>query len=84
MENDLSGDAAERERRIKTKVIGLKDDHDAFDRDYFAALSPAQRMATIPAMFAEQRRKRYVSRRRRTRAYDLRSAASNQRYRPLG
>jgi hypothetical protein len=38
-------DAAERRRGLKVKVVRLNDDHDAFDREYFAALSPADRIA---------------------------------------
>jgi hypothetical protein len=36
------------------RVIGLKDDHDAIDREYFAALSPGQKMTMVGTMFAEQ------------------------------
>jgi hypothetical protein len=46
--------AAERRNRMQVRVIGLKDDHDAFDRDYFAALSPGQKMTMVGTMFAEQ------------------------------
>jgi hypothetical protein len=46
--------AAERRSRMRVRVIGLKDDHDAFDREYFAALSPGQKMTMVGTMFAEQ------------------------------
>ncbi len=46
--------AALRRSRMKVRIIGLKDDHDAFDRDYFAALSPAQKMDLVGTMFAQQ------------------------------
>jgi hypothetical protein len=39
---------------MQTRVIGLKDDHDALDRDYFQALSPSERMAMVWPMFVEQ------------------------------
>jgi hypothetical protein len=46
--------AADRRSRMQVRVIGLKDDHDAFDREYFAALSPGQKMTMVAPMFAEQ------------------------------
>ena len=46
--------AAERRSRMQVRVIGLKDDHEAFDREYFAALSPDEKMAMVPMMFTEQ------------------------------
>jgi len=45
---------AQRRSRIEVRVIGLKDDHDAFDREYFAALSLGQKMTMVGKMFAEQ------------------------------
>jgi hypothetical protein len=46
--------SAERRSRMQVRVIGLKDDHDAIDREYFAALSPGQKMTMVGTMFAEQ------------------------------
>ncbi len=58
MENDVESErerrAAERRSRMHSRIIGLKDDHDALDREYFAALSPGQKMAMVGKMFAEQ------------------------------
>jgi hypothetical protein len=41
-------------RPLRTRVIGLRDDSDAFDRDYFFSLSPGEKMSMVPAMFREQ------------------------------
>jgi len=46
--------AAERRGRMQVRIIGVKDDHDEFDREYFAALSPGEKMAMVGKMFAEQ------------------------------
>jgi hypothetical protein len=46
--------AAERRDRMQVRIVGLKDDHDAFDRDYFATLSSGEKMTLVGAMFAEQ------------------------------
>jgi hypothetical protein len=46
--------AAERRSRMQVRIVGLKDDHDAFDRDYFATLSSGEKMTMVGAMFAEQ------------------------------
>lgn len=48
------GTAAKRRERMRVRVIGLHEDHDAFDRDDIAALSPDEKMALAGAMFAEQ------------------------------
>jgi hypothetical protein len=39
---------------MSTRVIGLRDDHEALDRDYFRALLAGERMALIWPMFVEQ------------------------------
>ena len=36
------------------RVIGLHDDHEAIDREYFARLTPSERMMMVAEMFAEQ------------------------------
>jgi hypothetical protein len=58
MDNDAEAEArrraAARRSRMQVRVIGLKDDHDAFDREYFAALSPGEKMTMVRTMFAEQ------------------------------
>ena len=46
--------ATDRRSRVKTALIGLKDDHESLDRDYFIALSPAAKMAMVATMFTEQ------------------------------
>jgi hypothetical protein len=46
--------AAERRKRMQVRIVGLKDDHDAFDRDYFSTLSSGEKMTMVGAMFAEQ------------------------------
>ncbi len=46
--------AGDRQNKMKVAVIGLKDDHEALDRDYFLALSAAEKMAMVATMFAEQ------------------------------
>ncbi len=46
--------AATRRERMRVRVIGLHEDHDAIDRDDIAALSPGEKMALVGAMFAEQ------------------------------
>jgi hypothetical protein len=53
-DSDKRRRAAERRSRVQVRVIGLKDDQNAFDREYFAALSPGQKMTMIGTMFAEQ------------------------------
>jgi hypothetical protein len=56
VENDAEASrrAAERRSRMQVRIVGLKDDHDAFDRDYFATLSSGEKMTMVGAMFAEQ------------------------------
>lgn len=44
---------ADRRNRIKVAVIGLEDDHEALDRDYFIALSAADEMAMVATTFNE-------------------------------
>jgi len=44
----------ERLRTWKATKIRLGDDQDAFDRDYWASVEPAQRMAYCWALFCEQ------------------------------
>jgi hypothetical protein len=39
---------------MRVRVIGLRDDEEAFDRDYFVSLSPSEKMAMIAPMFAQQ------------------------------
>jgi hypothetical protein len=39
---------------MQVKIIGLKDDSEAFDRAYFVALSPGEKMAMVATMFSEQ------------------------------
>ena len=46
-------DVAER-RNIRTGIVQLKGDHDAFDRDYFVRLTPGEKMTMVGAMFAQQ------------------------------
>ncbi len=41
-------------RSVRTRLIGLRDDHDAFDQAYFDALSPGEKMEMVSAMFADQ------------------------------
>jgi hypothetical protein len=53
-DREAASRAAERRSRMQIRVIGLKDDHDAFDREYFAGLSPGERMTLVGKMFAEQ------------------------------
>jgi hypothetical protein len=45
---------AQRRRLLRVGVIGLGDDSDAFDRDYFRSLSPTEKIAMIAPMFAQQ------------------------------
>ncbi len=53
-DTDAEQRAAGRRGRMQVRIIGLKDDHDAFDRGYFRALSPGQKMSLVAKMFAEQ------------------------------
>jgi hypothetical protein len=39
---------------MRTSLIALKDDHEAFDREYFLALSAAEKMTMVWPMFTEQ------------------------------
>lgn len=54
MEDEKADERMRRRGQMPVRIIGLKGDHDAFDRAYFAALSPDQRMTLIGEMFAEQ------------------------------
>jgi hypothetical protein len=58
MEGELDSEAqqraAQRRTQMQVRIIGIRDDHDAFDREYFAALSPGEKMAMVGEMFAEQ------------------------------
>jgi hypothetical protein len=36
------------------RIIGLRDDADAGDRDYFQRLTPAEKMAMVTTMFHDQ------------------------------
>jgi len=44
----------ERLRTWKSKKIRLRDDQDAFDRDYWATVPPAERMAYCWTLFCRQ------------------------------
>jgi hypothetical protein len=44
----------EPKRDASVRVVGLRDDADAGDRDYFRSLSPAEKMAMVSAMFHDQ------------------------------
>jgi hypothetical protein len=43
-----------RRKEMQTRVIGLSDDHEALDREYFRSLSPGEKMSMIWPMFVEQ------------------------------
>jgi hypothetical protein len=49
-----SGQSAEHPRPMRIARIRLGDDADAIDRDYFASLSPGEKMTMVMSMFAEQ------------------------------
>ncbi len=43
-----------RRSAMRTRVIGLKGDHDQLDREYFLSLSPEEKMTMVWPMFVEQ------------------------------